>query len=201
MTDTSEPGRRAHQEDERLVIRCYLGDRPAFDEVVERWHPPVWKYIRRVAVDDDAASDVAQDVWLRVLRGIGRVRDGAKLRPWLFGIARRALMDRLRLRYGAPIEADVDLTAVAADVSSDDSEEGIAAMERELARLPVIEREMLTLFYPRELSLTEVADVLGVPVGIVKSRLFFARAGNCGAPCTQREHQHEHQLTSRVRQP
>jgi RNA polymerase sigma factor (sigma-70 family) len=175
VTDTCEPGRRVHLEDELLVVRCQLGERPAFDELVERWHPPIWKYIRRVAGDDDAAWDVAQDVWLRVLRGIARVRDGARLRPWLFGIARRALMDRLRHQYATPIEADVDLTAVAADASADGWEEEIAAMERELARLPVIEREVLTLFYLRELSLTEVADVLGVPVGTVKSRLFRAR--------------------------
>jgi RNA polymerase sigma-70 factor (ECF subfamily) len=174
VTD-SEPGHRVHQEDELLVIRCQLGERPAFDELVERWHLPVWRYIRRMAGDDDAAWDVAQDVWLRVLRGIGRLRDGAKLRPWLFGIARRVLMDRLRHQYTTPIDADVDLTTVAATVSSDDSEEAIAAMERELARLPVIEREVLTLFYLRELSLTDVADVLGVPVGTVKSRLFRAR--------------------------
>ena len=175
MTDTSVPGRRAHQEDELLVIRCQLGERPAFDDLVERWHRPVWTYVRRVAGNDDAASDIAQDVWLRVLRGIGRLRDGAKLRPWLFGIARRALMDRFRLQYAAPIEADADLTAIAASASSDDSQEEIAAMERELARLPVTEREVLTLFYLRELSLTDVADVLAVPVGTVKSRLFRAR--------------------------
>lgn len=175
MTDSSEPGHRAHQEDELLVIRCQLGERPAFDELVERWHPPVWKYIRRLAGDDDAAWDVAQDVWLRVLRGIGRLRDGARLRPWLFGIARRALMDRLRHQYATPVDAEVDLTALPADASSDDSEEEIAALERELERLPVIEREVLSLFYLRELSLAEVADVLGVPVGTVKSRLFRAR--------------------------
>jgi RNA polymerase sigma factor (sigma-70 family) len=175
VTDTNDPGRRAHQEDELLVIRCQLGERPAFEELVERWHPPVWKYIRRVAGDDDAAWDVAQDVWLRVLRGIVRLRAAASLRPWLFGIARRALMDRLRHQYAAPIDADVDLAELVADTSSDASEEEIAAMERELARLPVIEREVLTLFYLRELSLTEVADVLGVPVGTVKSRLFRAR--------------------------
>jgi RNA polymerase sigma-70 factor (ECF subfamily) len=76
VTDTSEPGRRTHQEDELLVIRCQLGERPASDELVERWHAPVWKYVRRVSGGDDAAWDVAQDMWLRVLRGIGRVRDG-----------------------------------------------------------------------------------------------------------------------------
>jgi RNA polymerase sigma factor (sigma-70 family) len=67
------------------------------------------------------------------------------------------------------------LAAVPGDVCSDESEEELAAMERELARLPVIEREVLTLFYLRELSLTEVADVLGVPIGTVKSRLLRAR--------------------------
>jgi RNA polymerase sigma factor (sigma-70 family) len=175
VTDTSEPGRRAHQEDELLVIRCQLGERPAFDELVERWHGPVWKYVRRVSGGDDAAWDVAQDVWLRVLRGIGRLRDGTRFRSWLFGIARRALMDRLRHQYATPIDADVDLGVLPADVYSDDSEEELAALERELARLPIIEREVLTLFYLRELSLTEVADVLGVPIGTVKSRLFRAR--------------------------
>jgi RNA polymerase sigma factor (sigma-70 family) len=175
VTHPSEPGHLSHQEDELLVIRCQLGERPAFDELVERWHGPVWKYVRRVAGGDDAAWDIAQDVWLRVLRGIGRLRDGTRLRSWLFGIARRALMDRLRHQYATPVDADVDLSALPADVCSDESEAELAAMERELARLPVIEREVLTLFYLRELSLTEVADVLGVPIGTVKSRLFRAR--------------------------
>ena len=94
VTDATGPEHRA-REDELLVIRCQLGERSAFDELTERWHPPLWKYVRRLAGEDDAAKDVAQDVWLRVLRGIGRLRDGSRLRPWLFGIARRALMDRL----------------------------------------------------------------------------------------------------------
>jgi RNA polymerase sigma factor (sigma-70 family) len=176
VTDTSEPDDRAHREDELLVIRCQLGERSAFDDLVERWHPPVWRYIRRLTGNDDAAWDVAQDVWVRVLRGIGHLRDGAKLRSWLFGIARRTLMDRLRGQYAAPVNADVDLTAFAAEPSVDHAEEELAAMEHELMRLPVVEREVLTLFYLRELSLAEVAELLDVPVGTVKSRLFRARA-------------------------
>lgn len=174
MTDTTGSEQRA-KEDELLVIRCQLGDRSAFDELTERWHPPLWKYVRRLAGEDDAAKDVAQDVWLRVLRGIGRLRDGSRLRSWLFGIARRALMDRLRQQYAVPSSSDIDVAGLAADQTVDSLEEEIVVMEHELARLPAPEREVLTLFYLRELSLAEVAEVLDVPVGTVKSRLFRAR--------------------------
>ena len=63
----------------------------------------------------------------------------------------------------------------AADDAPDGVEADLATVERELARLPLVEREVLTLFYLRELSLGDVAEVLGVPVGTVKSRLFRAR--------------------------
>jgi RNA polymerase sigma factor (sigma-70 family) len=174
VTEPSAPA-SGPQEDELLVIRCQLGERAAFDELTERWHPPLWKYLRRLTGADDAAMDVAQEVWLRVLRGIGRLRDGSRLRPWLFGIARRALMDRLRRQYAGVVETAVDVAELPADQSTDSLEHEIAEMEHELERLPVIEREVLTLFYLRELSLAEVADVLVVPIGTVKSRLFRAR--------------------------
>lgn len=174
MRENGSPAVRG-LEDELLVVRCQLGERPAFDELIQRWHEPLWRYVRRLADDDDTANDITQDVWLRVLRGIGRLRDGAKLRPWLFGVARRASMDRLRGRYAAPLVADVDPATIAAEDAPDDLEEELRAMEEEMSRLPVVERETLTLFYLRELSLAEVASVLEVPVGTVKSRLFRAR--------------------------
>jgi len=174
VTDTQPADARA-REDEWLAVRCQLGERQAFDELIERWGEPIWRYVRRLTGSNDAADDVAQNVWLRVLRGIHKLRDGSRLRAWLFGIARRTLMDRLREQYAAPdVRAidDVDLPAVD---TTEDMETDLTAVERELARLPVVEREVLTLFYLRELSLDEVADVLGVPVGTVKSRLFRAR--------------------------
>ena len=80
------------REDEWLVVRCQLGERQAFDELIEQWSGPVWKYVRRLTGSDDAADDVVQNVWLRVLRGMHKLRDGSKLRAWLFGIARRTLI-------------------------------------------------------------------------------------------------------------
>jgi len=160
---------------ELLVIRCQLGDRAAFDELIDRWHARLWQYTRRITGSDEAADDAAQDVWLRVLRGIGGLRDGSKLRPWLFGIARRVLMDRLRDRYAAAVDSTLDVAELAAAEPADLAAGDLEAMEQEIERLPVIDREAVVLFYLDELSLTEIAAITAVPVGTVKSRLHRAR--------------------------
>jgi RNA polymerase sigma factor (sigma-70 family) len=174
MTNNESQHRRII-EDELLVVRCQLGERGAFDELIQHWHEPIWKYVRRQAGDDETAHEIAQDVWIGVLRGIGRLKEGAKLRAWLFGIARRTWMDRLRQRYAAPLVKEMDMGEIPAEELTEDLEQELTAMEHELLRLPVIEREVLTLFYLRELSLEEIAGVLDVPVGTVKSRLHRAR--------------------------
>jgi RNA polymerase sigma factor (sigma-70 family) len=164
--------------DEWLAVRCQLGEREAFDELVARWQLPLWRYARQLTGHDAGADDATQDVWLRVLRGIGRLREGARLRPWLFGIAHRVLMDRLREQYRLPLvsDDDVDLTALpSAGDNAAELEAELAALRDGLARLPTLECEVLTLFYLQELSLDEVAQVLAVPVGTVKSRLHRAR--------------------------
>lgn len=163
--------------DELLVLRCQLGERPAFDTLTTRWAPPLRHHLLRVTGDPDAADDLTQEVWLRVMQGIGRLREAARFRSWLFGIAHRVLMDRLRLRYGAAVDADAD-PALIEDAHGDpsgDRESAARDVARGLDRLPSIEREVLTLFYLDDLSLAELSQVLGVPVGTVKSRLFRAR--------------------------
>ena len=169
--------RQDTRQDEWLVIRCQLGERDAFDALVARWHGPLWTYARRLTGSDQAAHDVVQDVWIRVLRGIARLRDGARLRAWLFGITRRTLMDRLRAQYAEPAgdEVDPDTLATEGLDAADDAGRDEASLLAELARLPVVEREVLTLFYLREFSLAEVAALLEIPVGTVKSRLHRAR--------------------------
>ena len=113
--------------------------------------------------------------WIQVLRGIPKLRDGSKLRAWLFGIARSTVMDRLREQYLSPVDNDVDVTEVPSDTWTSHEEHELQQMERALGRLPAVERDVLTLFYLQELSLTDIAETLGVPVGTIKSRLFRAR--------------------------
>ncbi len=172
---TSDDRSRDELEDELLAVRCQLGEQSAFEELVGRWHQPLWRYLRRLTRDDDAAAETLQDVWLRVLRGIVRLREPARLRAWLFGIARRAVMDRLRQEYAAAELVAAELDEFAAPDEAEVLADDLALLHRELMRLPLVEREALTLFYLRELSLLEIAAVLAIPVGTVKSRLFRAR--------------------------
>ncbi len=162
-------------EDELLAIRCQLGERDAFDALIARWHEPVWTYARRVAGSADAADDAVQDVWMRVMRGLPRLKEPARLRAWIFGIARRALMDRLRQQYAAPVMSDVDVENLGAFEPDQDLAGDLAHMHERLAALPVVERDVLALFYLQELSMSEMSEVMAVPVGTIKSRLHRAR--------------------------
>ena len=141
--------------------------------------------------DEDAAREVVQDVWIRVLRGIPKLRDGSKLRAWLFGIARRTMMDRLRERYASPIETEIDLGEVPAETWSSDEEHELQQLEGALARLPTVERDVLTLFYLEDLTLADIAEALRVPVER-SNRVSFAPDGCCAKRCTQEFHKHEH---------
>ncbi|WP_149259142.1 RNA polymerase sigma factor [Actinomadura sp. K4S16] len=158
-------------DDELLVIRCQLGERDAFTELVSRWHAPVWTFVRRM-LDAGRADDVAQEVWVAVLRGLPRLADPGRFAPWLFTIARRAVLDRLRHEYA------VAETPGAAQAPLDDPAEGVvdrADLVDALATLPPPEREILILFYLEDLSVADCAQICGIPVGTVKSRLHRAR--------------------------
>ena len=162
-------------DDELLAIRCQLGESAAFDDLIARWHAPLWSFVRRLVGEDDVAREIFQDVWIRVIRGIPKLRDGSRLRAWLFSITRRTLMDHLRQEYARSPTVDVDVDELAADASVAADTEDLRQLDRALAQLPIIEREVLTLFYLQELSLNEVAEALRVPVGTIKSRLFRAK--------------------------
>jgi RNA polymerase sigma factor (sigma-70 family) len=172
VSHISSPEIRA---DELLAIRCALGERDAFDELMTRWHEPIWRYLRRLTGSDDAAADLAQDTWLKVMRGIANLREPASLRPWLFGIARRVAMDRLRRQYTQAVDPDAVLEDIAAPEIDAGLESDLAALESRMESLPLRERETLALFYLRELGIEEIAALLAIPAGTVKSRLHRAR--------------------------
>jgi RNA polymerase sigma factor (sigma-70 family) len=167
------------REIELLAIRCQLGESAAFDAIVDHWHEPLWRYIRRIASRDDVAEEVLQETWLRIVRGIAKLREPARLVEWMFGIAHRVLMDRLRQKYrdAGQFEIPADAVIEALPATNDvDERDDIELLFREVERLPLPQQELLTLFYLDELSVDEVGRVLGVPAGTVKSRLYQVRS-------------------------
>lgn len=161
--------------DELLALRCQLGERAAFEQLIRRWGPRMQAYARRMSPDAGAADDLLQDIWLAVISGIGRLREAAKLRSWMFGIAHRRVIDRLRASASSPIDVRSELPDRAADEDDSGMPFEPADIEQAIAQMPVVEREALSLFYLDDLSLNEVVAVLGVPLGTVKSRLHRAR--------------------------
>ncbi len=162
---------------ELLVVRCQLGERAAVEELVGRWERPLLFYVRRLVPVGRDPLHVMQEVWVKVLGGIGSLRDPARLAPWLYALARNAAMDDLRDHYNREPPAG---PAGAADeaATGDDGLGWFVAAEQVhygLSRVSVVDREVLTLYFLSDLSIGDIAAVLRVPPGTVKSRLFHAR--------------------------
>ncbi|MGB2572100.1 RNA polymerase sigma factor [Micromonospora citrea] len=157
--------------DALLVVRAQLGDRRSLAELVGHWHEPVWQYVRRMLGRPGLTDDVSQEAWASALKALPGLKQPDRFTAWLFTIARRSVMNHLRQQYR---EAD----RLDSDPVGDDQVAAVldrAQVAEGLAHLPAPEREVLILFYLHDLALEECAQVLAVPAGTVKSRLFRAR--------------------------
>lgn len=158
-----------------LLLAARDGDRLALSVVIRRLYPDVVRYCA-VQVAPAVAEDVAQDVFLRVTRGVHGFEGRASARTWVFAIARRACVDAVRGRIrrrgrevvGLP-DADLGDETFAAGA---DSGVEIAAL---LDELDEDRREAFVLTQLVGSSYAEAAEVLGVPIGTIRSRVARAR--------------------------
>lgn len=160
-------------ETELLVTQCQRGDQAAFEGIVRLWERSLFYYLRRLAPSEAETWDLLQETWLKVFRAIETLRDPRTLPAFLYATARRVAISRLRVRGIESVEPDVEVSAPADDavIAIDDAE----LVHHALDQLPVPQRETLTLYFLQELSIEEIALVLDVPVGTVKSRLHYAK--------------------------
>ena len=166
--------------DELLVLRCRRGDPGAWRELIARWERRLFYYVRKLVGGERDAWDVLQQTWLAAYKALPSLHEPRALRAWLYRIAHRQAVSHLR-RAGAAPDADAAGIADAAEVidgAGDDVSFGAETAEQVhagLARLSLAHREVLTLHFLEDVSVDEIAAVLGVPAGTVKSRLFHAR--------------------------
>ncbi len=127
------------------------------------------RYLRGLTGRAETAEDLLQDTFVQAMRGLDRIGEARSPRAWLFAIARHLGLNALRRRRPTvPLSEGV---AVAPGVDEDPRRE---QMQRAIADLPEIQREALSLRLAHELSYEEIAEVLGIPVGTVRSRLHHA---------------------------
>jgi RNA polymerase sigma-70 factor, ECF subfamily len=161
---------------ELLALRCRRGDRAALEELIRTWERRLLYFIRRLIRDEADAWDVLQKIWVKVLNGIGSLNDPARLAPWLYRIARNTALSHTRAEEPAHESLDNHEDSFADDSASGTFEfEDAEQVHRGLSALSRPHREVLTLFFLEDLSVEEVATVVGVSPGTVKSRLYYAK--------------------------
>ena len=161
--------------DEMLVLRCQQGDGHAVELLVGRWQPRLLRQALRLTGDLEAASDAVQEAWLAIVRGLGRLHDPARFRPWAYQIVSRKCTDWVRRRQR---RRRLDRRVAAengAEAAAPVADDRLAQVRRQLRLLPSDRRAILSMHYVEGMSVREIAEVLSIPEGTVKSRLFHAR--------------------------
>lgn len=170
--------RAAVREDDRQAIAaCQQGEREAFDRLVERYQRDVYRLCYRYVNNHQDANDMAQDVFLKAYRAIGRFRGDSSFSTWLYRIAVNTC---LNFRAARRLPQD-ELSDQIADRGASAAErlhqaERSAEVRRAVSRLPEKQRATLILKIYQDLTHEEVAGILGSTVGTVKANLFHALA-------------------------
>lgn len=164
--------------DEYLAASARAGDRTAFGKLAARWEKRLMRHAWRLTGDADAARDIAQDAWIDMARGIGRLDDCAAFPAFAFRVVTRRAADWVRrlkrTRRGAAAFAAEPRESFAGNEDMD-ARASSPALAAALAGLPADQRAAIALFYLEDLSVAEIAAALGVPAGTVKTRLMAAR--------------------------
>jgi len=162
----------AHERE--LVERCRRGDEGAFQELVDRYKDLVFALIARTVQDRSRAEDLAQDVFLRIHRGLPYFRGEARLSTWIYRIvANVCVQDHARPAVALAFDP------VIVDPSVPDRQFGDLELrdrlEKAIARLPANYRLLVAAHYLRGVQYEELAEALQLPLGTVKTQLYRAK--------------------------
>ncbi len=163
-------------EDARLVAAVLRGDKEAFATLVRRYDRPVYHLAYRTLRDAEEARDVAQEAFFKAFRSMRTFRPDAKFSTWIFSITYHACCDRLNRRKRFSVEELPER----ADTAPGPEHRVIALDEAQRLRdaidaLPEKYRAVVTLYHLQGQQYDEIAAILGLPMGTVKTHLFRAK--------------------------
>jgi RNA polymerase sigma-70 factor, ECF subfamily len=157
--------------DEALMLEFQGGSRAAFEELFARYHQSLYGFFRRRLDRPDQAEDLAQETFVAVIRARSRYEPRALVRTYLYGIALKLLAaERRKQAHDKPAGEMAEEAAIA------DCAETMLWVQQALETLDPSEREIIMLREYEQLSYSEIAELLRIPVNTVRSRLFRARS-------------------------
>lgn len=176
-----------HASELAIVERCRRQDYEAFGKLVDAYQNRVFGFVRRMVNNAEEASDITQDVFIRAFQSFHRFDGRCSVRTWLFRIAYNLCVDRARKIDRSPNEVslqgttEIDETFDVPDGRWQPDQLAIdaelaAAIDEAVKSMSEKLRSVLLLHDKEDLPYEEIAQMVGVPVGTVKSRLFLARA-------------------------
>lgn len=183
--------RQQQLSDEELMAQLQKGRKEALSELIRRYERELYSYLRRFVGDATLAEDIFQNTFLQVYQKAKQFEQGRAVRPWLYAIATNLAIDALRRaarRPAASLERPIEsaryeaVSSLLQSLPGPGKEPLEALEEKERAelvqqaflQLPEPLRAVVLLAYFRGLKYREIADILGIPVGTVKSRLHVA---------------------------
>ncbi|MDO5030784.1 MAG: RNA polymerase sigma factor [Corynebacterium sp.] len=157
-----------------LALKAGRGDRAALTEFVKLTQKDVWRLVAHLG-GPEAADDLTQETYLRVMGSLPRFAARSSARTWLLSLARRAWVDSVRHDSARPKKSAVEVENTADNLSSGDSWSELADARMLLEQLPEERREALILTQVLGYSYAEAAEITGCRVGTIRSRVARAR--------------------------
>ena len=166
---------RAQIYDELLVLKCQQGNKDAFAELVDRWQKRLWHYALRVTCSEPAAWDILQETWLGIIKGIGKLEDVAVFPKWAFRIASNKSTDWLRRQnLQSKLESKLSEKTQNESGMAQDIDEKTNSLREAVAKLSSEQRALIALRYHEGFEIGQIAEILRIPEGTVKSRIHRA---------------------------
>lgn len=162
-------------EEDLLVMAAQSGNVRAFEYLFRHYHRPLLRFAGRHGADPELAQEAVQEAWIRIAGKLRRLNDPRAFRSWLYRQVRWRVLDGLK-KPRLPVEALKAEAAAEQAAACEPAPESVNALGQAIKKLSEIDRVTLDLFYVQELKIQEIAIVLEIPEGTVKSRLNRARS-------------------------
>jgi RNA polymerase sigma-70 factor (ECF subfamily) len=164
--------------DSWLVLRTRSGDNKALGLLVKRWHKKLCKQVYWYTRDMNDAKDIVQDCWPVIIRKIHTLKEPRNFGSWALSIVTRKALDSLR-KNNREAKNNAQFyegnSETIKDANLEESDNLILILRTSIKKLPEGSQMILNLFYLEELSIKQIGEILDLPQGTIKSRLFNAR--------------------------